>query len=491
VAAAVLILGGSLAGFVLASVPSHSPDATSAEAVTGIDGGVSPFGLPFVTGTSIEIAQGPHAVNYRSVPGYTFTGASSVAASLDLATRSAGVAVVPVAAGRVLAAWPECNVVVVDHGGGTWVEYVHLQLAVTTGQTVGRNSTLGYILGAYDHRNTTCGDFSSGPHLHFAFINGSGSSGTYASIAGRVLCGRTVDGSGNIGGLGSVGGAWFSVPDCEGTGQPVITPTPKPVITATPKPVITATPKPVITATPKPVITATPESKPPVSSCNAPSLDAPGSGSSLGSTQDVSLSWATNCSQTYAELSGSPYGTLSFGGWQTATSVHIGQMWPGSYTWHVKGKSASGQETGWSATRSFTIQNAAGPIVTSPPAPIVTNPPAPIVTNPPAPIVTTAPTQCPFRDGGTGVTFYAGANFTGQSWTWYVPAGHNDTYSDLPAGLYRNLGSFHVSNNAWHVVLYQGENGTGNLGHYDASWAAVDSYWRTTESVKIYINRSC
>jgi murein DD-endopeptidase MepM/ murein hydrolase activator NlpD len=343
VAAAVLILGGSLAGFALASVPSRSPDATAAEAVTGIGGGVSPFGLPFATGTSIEIAQGPHAVNYRSVPGYSFTGASSVAASLDLATRSAGVAVVPVAAGRVLAAWPECNVVVVDHGGGVWVEYVHLQLTVTTGQTVGRNSTLGYILGAYDHRNTTCGDFSSGPHLHFAFINGSGTSGTYASIAGRVLCGRTVDGSGNIAGLGSVGGAWFSVPDCEGAGQPVITPTPKPVITPTPKPVITPTPKPVITPTPKP--------KPPVSSCNAPSLDGPGAGSSLGSAQDVSLTWATNCSQTYAELSGDPYGTLSFGGWQSATGVHIGQMWPGTYTWHVKGKSASGQETGWSVTR--------------------------------------------------------------------------------------------------------------------------------------------
>ncbi|MGA3058098.1 MAG: peptidoglycan DD-metalloendopeptidase family protein, partial [Candidatus Limnocylindrales bacterium] len=380
--AAVLILGGSLAGFALASVPSRSPDATAAEAVTGIDGGVSPFGLPFATGTSIEIAQGPHAVNYRSVPGYTFTGASTVPASLDLATRSAGVAVVPVAAGRVMVAWPECNVLVVDHGGGVWVEYVHLQLAVTTGQTVGRNSTLGYILGAYDRRNTACGDFSSGPHLHFAFINGSGTSGTYASMAGRALCGHTVDGAGNMAGLGSVGGGWFSVPDCEAT-QPVVTPMPKPVVTPTPEPVITPMPKPVVTPTPEP--------KPPVSSCSAPSLGAPAAGSSFGSAQDVSISWSTNCSQTYAELSGGPYASLSFGGWQTATSVHIGQMWPGTYTWHVKGKSASGQETGWSATRSFTIQNAAGPIVTNPPAPVVTDPPAPVVTDPPAPVVTDPP----------------------------------------------------------------------------------------------------
>jgi murein DD-endopeptidase MepM/ murein hydrolase activator NlpD len=115
---------------VLASIPSRPPQSTDGSAVTGIDGGVSPFGMPFATGTSVEVAQGPHAVNYHSVPGYTFTGASTVAASLDIATTSAGVAVRPVASGRVLAAWPTCNVVVVDHGGGVWVEYVHLQVAV-------------------------------------------------------------------------------------------------------------------------------------------------------------------------------------------------------------------------------------------------------------------------------------------------------------------------------------------------------------------------
>jgi len=114
-----------------------------------------------------------------------------------------------------------------------------------------------------------------------------------------------------------------------------------------------------------------------------------------------------------------------------------------------------------------------------------------VVSEPPAPVVTNSPTPCPFKDGGTGVTFYSGTNFTGQSWTWYVPAGNGDAYADLPSALFRNLGSFYVSNNAWHVVLYQGENGTGNLGHYDGSWANVDSYWHNTESVKIDINRTC
>jgi murein DD-endopeptidase MepM/ murein hydrolase activator NlpD len=503
-AVAVLILGGSIAGFVVASGSSGSVAPTADVVTTGADagvGGVSTFGLPFATGTQISISQGPHADNFASVPGYQFSG-GDVNSSLDFGTQ-VGVAVTPVSSGRVLAAWPQCRVVIVDQGGGVWAEYIHLNLAVTTGQAVSRNTVLGYVLDGYAKQPAPCFDHSTGPHLHFAFINGSGTTGRYVPIAGQVLCGRTVDGAGNLVGLGSVGPTKFIVPNCDTTGQPVVTapPTPKPVVAPTPKPVVTAppTPKPVITPAPVAQVTPVPPAIAPVSSaCDAPSLGGPASGSSLGSTQDVALSWATNCAQTYAELSGAPYGTLSFGGWQSASGVHIGQMWPGTYTWHVKGKSASGQETSWSVSQSFTVQSATAPIVTNPPAPIVTprpapivtDPPAPIITNPPAPIVTSPPAPCPFKDGGNGVTFYTGANFTGQSWTWYVPAGNGDAYADLPSGLYRNLGSFYVSNNAWHVVLYQGENGTGNLGHYDASWANVDSYWHVTESVKIYINRT-
>jgi murein DD-endopeptidase MepM/ murein hydrolase activator NlpD len=508
-AIAVLILGGSIAGFALASAPSMASDPTAADAIAGDVGGVggvSTYGLPFVIGTSISISKGPHADNYVSVPGgYTFNGAGNipakaVMASIDLAAPF-NTAVHPVASGRVLQAWPECHVVIVDHGNGVWTEYVHLQVSIANDVPVGRDSVLGTLLDRYDVGNPGCGDHSSGPHVHLAFISGSGKSGTYVPIAGRVLCGRTVDGAGNLIGLGSVGATKFIVPNCEASGEPVVTPTPKPIVTPTPKPVVTSPPipKPVVTPAPKLVVTAAPPANAPASSCDAPSIGGPDAGSSQGSTQDVSLSWASNCAQTYAELSGAPYGILSFGGWQSTTSVHIGQMWPGTYSWHVKGKSASGQETSWSASRSFTIQSAAAPIVTNPPppvvtprpAPIVTNPPTAIITNPPAPIVTATPTPCPFKNGGNGVTFYTGANFTGQSWTWYVPAGNGDAYADLPSGLFRNLGSFYVSNNAWHVVLYQGENGTGNLGHYDASWANVDSYWHATESVKIYINRTC
>jgi len=493
----------------MASVSSQTADPAASGSLVGGVGGVSTFGLPFATGTYMEVSQGPHNDNFASVPGQTSTiwlsGQASVPASLDLAAPQ-GTAVLPVASGRVLSAWPQCHVVVVDHGGGVWAEYLHVQVAVTTGQSVTRNTVLGYVLGGYAKQPAPCYDYSSGPHLHFAFASGSGTSGTYVPIAGKVLCGHTIDAAGDIVGLGSVG-AWFTVPNCDATGQPVVTPTPKPVVTPTPKPVVTPTPKPVVTPTPKPAVTTAP--KPPATvtqapngpaaSCDSPSLDTPGSGSAFASTQDVSLTWSSNCAQTYAELSGAPYGTLGFGGWQSAGGVHIGQMWPGTYTWHVKGRSSSGLETNWSASWTFTIGSADGPVttvtpapkITDPPASTVTNPPAPVITNPPAPIVTASPTPCPFKDGGNGVTFYSGPNFTGQSWTWYVPAGNGDAYADLPSGLFGNLGSFYDSNNAWHVVLYQSENGTGNLGHYDGSWTNVDSYWHATESVKIYINRNC
>jgi murein DD-endopeptidase MepM/ murein hydrolase activator NlpD len=499
-AAVILLLSGCIAGFTLAAVPSDSAAATDANVAAG---GVSTLALPFATGTSISISQGPHADNYGSVQGsvvYRFTGQATVPASIDLAANQ-GVAVKPVSAGRVLAAWPVCNVVVVDQGGGVWAEYVHVQVAVSSGQSVSRDTTLGYVLGAYDHSNTSCGDHSSGPHLHLAFINGSGTSGSYVPIAGRVLCGHTVDSAGDLVGLGTVNGGSFLVPGCDATSQsPAQDPS-------------TPTPTSAAPNTDAPVAQP-PAAQQPAGSCATPTLQSPGAGASFPSTQDVWLSWSGNCAQFSAELTGAPYGTLSFGGWQSGQSVHIGTMWPGTYTWHVNGRSASGQETGWSASATFTIGSSSGsaseppapvvseppapvvsdppaPVVSDPPAPVVSEPPAPVVSEPPAPVVTNSPTPCPFKDGGTGVTFYSGANFTGQSWTWYVPAGNGDAYADLPSALFRNLGSFYVSNNAWHVVLYQGENGTGNLGHYDGSWANVDSYWHNTESVKIDINRTC
>ncbi|EJR49114.1 hypothetical protein IIO_06598 [Bacillus cereus VD115] len=55
------------------------------------------------------------------------------------------------------------NVVVIDHGGGTWTLYGHMsKLAVTEGQTIGKGQPVG-----------TCGKTGqvTGPHLHFEVKN--------------------------------------------------------------------------------------------------------------------------------------------------------------------------------------------------------------------------------------------------------------------------------------------------------------------------------
>jgi hypothetical protein len=188
-----------------------------------------------------------------------------------------------------------------------------------------------------------------------------GTSGTYVPIAGKVLCGRTVDSAGDIVGLGSVGGAQFSVPNCAALD----------------------------------CAAGRSSAGHDTSACSPTAVRLlrrpfarrarPGLVSRLGPGRLPEL-----VQQLRADVRGTlgaPYGTLSFGGGGRAkSSVHIGQMWPGTYTWHVKGRSSSGQETSWSANRSFTIQSVTGPVVTNPPAPIVTDRPPP----------------CQFEDGGAG-----------------------------------------------------------------------------------------
>jgi hypothetical protein len=43
--------------------------------------------------------------------------------------------------------------------------------------------------------------------------------------------------------------------------------------------------------------------------------------------------------------------------WQSGTKCHIGQMWPGTMSWHVKARDNNGRESDWSDTWTFTIYN--------------------------------------------------------------------------------------------------------------------------------------
>ncbi len=230
----------SLLALTLSTLSACTPFTTASVAPTKA---TRVWGLPFKTGTPVTLgALGLHDDNFGSMPGvgftYHFSGAGTIQdASLDLLPVGASVPVIPLAPGKVLATWPTCHLVVVDHGNGVWVEYLHIVVAVTPGQQVTRDTILG--------RTTTnvstgepCREVSEGPngpveHVHFAFLQGAGEAGAFQSMVGRTLCGYLVkqDANGTLMNVNDTPqtitpGQSFTVPTCP-TGGTSVTPTPK------------------------------------------------------------------------------------------------------------------------------------------------------------------------------------------------------------------------------------------------------------------------
>jgi hypothetical protein len=103
----------------------------------------------------------------------------------------------------------------------------------------------------------------------------------------------------------------------------------------------------------------------------APTLSSPGNSASLPQTTEVTLRWnsVSGATQYKVELWGGPYSTMTPCNWQSGTSCRIGQMWPGTMYWKVKARDSRGQESGWSDTWSFTIQDvSSSPPSSSPPS---------------------------------------------------------------------------------------------------------------------------
>lgn len=244
-------------------VPTPAPTTAAPDGVTTANA----TGFPFATGTKVTTgALGVHGDNFACLdsrssgdhcaPGYYSLAGSEVGdASLDLLAFE-GTAVIPLAPGTVLAASPYCQTVLVDHGSGVWVEYVHLIPSVTSGQAVKRTSTLGTLAAAWPApgHEGSCGLYSDSPHVHLAFVKGDSDAktGTYVPMAGIPLCGHAVKANGGLEGLAGGKNAAFTVPACDIDGgaiavKPTSTPTMKPTPSPTPSPA--ATPKP----TPKPV----------------------------------------------------------------------------------------------------------------------------------------------------------------------------------------------------------------------------------------------
>jgi hypothetical protein len=99
-----------------------------------------------------------------------------------------------------------------------------------------------------------------------------------------------------------------------------------------------------------------------------PVLSSPGNNSSSTQNTAVTLIWnaTSNATQYKVELWGGPYSSMTRCNWQGSTSCHIGQMLSGTYSWRVKARNASGQESPWSNTWSFTIQEIV--VTTTPPS---------------------------------------------------------------------------------------------------------------------------
>jgi hypothetical protein len=91
------------------------------------------------------------------------------------------------------------------------------------------------------------------------------------------------------------------------------------------------------------------------------------------------------------------------------------------------------------------------------------------------------------------VTFYSGANYSGSAWNDPVrdPYDNSHVYdlSSVNPSANRHLGSFQINPvGHWHVVLYWGPGGSGNLVHFETSQPNLDSTdVNSTQSVKAYI----
>ncbi|HKV84368.1 MAG TPA: serine/threonine-protein kinase [Ktedonobacterales bacterium] len=131
------------------------------------------------------------------------------------------------------------------------------------------------------------------------------------------------------------------------------------------------------------------------------------------------------------------------------------------------------------------------PTATDTPTDTPTPTATPTPTNTPTPQPTPTATPCPYLNGGTGVTFYDSSNYSGNWWRLWVAPGQVNTTVNLPAPIAGHLNSIWNDNQAWTVVVFQNQNGTGNLGFYYSSQPSISPYWQATQSVRIYVNRSC
>lgn len=193
------VLGVLLFGALISRQPGHAQATVGPEPL---------WALPFPTGKPVSWGiSGLHAGNFPQIPlqnpVYFLGNKTQPDASLDLGvvdrshwvSDGAGyfkstIPTTPLASGRVLYWWAQCNALLIDHYNGWWAIYLHLtDIQVSPGDQVYVNEPLGY---ATTHINPAC-ETTSYPHVHFALLKATDAHhAQYVSMAGRTLCGYKV-----------------------------------------------------------------------------------------------------------------------------------------------------------------------------------------------------------------------------------------------------------------------------------------------------------
>jgi LasA protease len=167
------------------SIYEISTSSTGDSQAGGAGGGGPAFSLPWATGQTWAMWQGPH--NTNGVPAKPWT-------SLDF---SGGDGIVRAAADGVV--YRPCgNLVIVDHGGGWETGYYHLaNISVGQGQVVSRGTPLGHI-----GTGTGCGGHATGDHVHFSIYHFPSTVGNHTAAVWHLP-------ADDLGAIGEVIGGWL------------------------------------------------------------------------------------------------------------------------------------------------------------------------------------------------------------------------------------------------------------------------------------------
>ena len=151
----------------------------------GVGGGGPAMSLPWATGQSWGMYQGPH--NTTGAAAHPWT-------SLDF---SGGDGIVRAAADGVVYR-PCANLVVIDHGGGWETGYYHMTgIAVGQGQVVHRGDPLGHT-----GVGVGCGGYATGAHVHFSIYHFPNEIGNHTAAVWHLP-------ADDIGAIGQVIGGWL------------------------------------------------------------------------------------------------------------------------------------------------------------------------------------------------------------------------------------------------------------------------------------------